>query len=811
MFRLIGLITLQVLLLWTPGFAQQESSETAGTPAEAVEPESIPANLIPDRALHTAALLRKASAEGDVKEELSVIQEAFSARKEQMDDLQKETLRRRDMEGPVSIIEEAAKEWTRMQERLDGWLSTLSSRADSLNLVLERIQSEEEVWDLTRKGASAGDFPPALKKQIRDTLKSINTVKKKVQSARDEVLSLQVSIGYAKARAEELVDDQRKEIAERRQGLFSRDSVPLWKIYDHLDGQGNLSAQIEETWHVNSRWIRRYVNEQQNKLIGYGLLLVLLSIALGILRRKVRIWSRQDKDLLPVLNMFQRPVAAAVVITILLYEFMNPAAPSGWVALSGFVLLLAVLRILPQLSLKTDRSWPYLLAVLFFLDQLVRLTPDGYLVNRLALLLLSLAGLGISVWFARHWEGITKLWERFIKLSARISAVLFGLGTIANLVGSVGLASLVVTGTLYAILAAILFLLAAVLLRAMVRVSMLLPAAQRFGIFSRRSQVTQRTLFRIITILAVAGWVISVLRGFTLLEPVLGLLNRLLEAQLSVGDFTLTFDSVLTFALVIWVSFKFSQLISFLLETDVLPSMKLARGVPETVTRLAHYAVIVIGVFIGISAAGFPLDKLTIIFGAFGVGIGFGLQTIVNNFVSGLILLFERPIQIGDKIQVSTMEGVVQTMGIRASTVRTYQGASVIVPNANLISAEVVNWTHRDEQRRVDIPVGVAYGTNPQEVIDLLLEVANSHPEVFDNPEPSALFSQFGESSLDFQLRAWTESDQFLRISSELRVAVSVALEQAGVEIPFPQRDLHLRSIDDSVSIPAARNPKKDS
>jgi small-conductance mechanosensitive channel len=135
----------------------------------------------------------------------------------------------------------------------------------------------------------------------------------------------------------------------------------------------------------------------------------------------------------------------------------------------------------------------------------------------------------------------------------------------------------------------------------------------------------------------------------------------------------------------------------------------------------------------------------------------------------------------------------------------------VIVPNAYLISAQVVNWTHGDDQRRVDIPVGVAYGTNPQDVIDLLVEVAQGHPDVFREPEPTALFSQFGESSLEFQLRAWTGQDRFLSVASELRIAVNRALKEAGIEIPFPQRDLHLRSVDGGVSFPSAKKPEKDS
>ena len=206
------------------------------------------------------------------------------------------------------------------------------------------------------------------------------------------------------------------------------------------------------------------------------------------------------------------------------------------------------------------------------------------------------------------------------------------------------------------------------------------------------------------------------------------------------------------------------------------------------------------------------MNRFAILAGAFGVGIGFGLQTVVNNFVSGLILLTERPIHVGDAIEGADMFGRVQRIGIRSCTIRTFQGAEVIVPNGDLVSRQVINWTRSDRRRRLEIPVGVAYGTDPNQVLGILVDVAKRHPEILDTPEAEALFRGFGDSSLDFELRAWTERfDRYLNIQSDLCVAVTEAFAQAGVTIPFPQRDLHVRSIDASVA-PAvsARLPGRD-
>jgi len=232
--------------------------------------------------------------------------------------------------------------------------------------------------------------------------------------------------------------------------------------------------------------------------------------------------------------------------------------------------------------------------------------------------------------------------------------------------------------------------------------------------------------------------------------------------------------------------------------------MELARGVPETISALATYVVLIIGFLVAAGAAGVDLTRITLLAGALGVGIGFGLQNIVNNFISGLILMFERPVQVGDTIDLEGssggLRGEVKRIGIRASVLRTFDGAEVIVPNGDLISGRVTNWTLSDRLRRVELPVGVKYGTDPKAVLEVLIEAAKKHEDVLDEPQPVALFVGFGDSSLDFLLRFWTaQFDRWLRVSSQVAVAVNDDLAAAGIEIPFPQRDLHLKSMEESV------------
>jgi potassium efflux system protein len=247
---------------------------------------------------------------------------------------------------------------------------------------------------------------------------------------------------------------------------------------------------------------------------------------------------------------------------------------------------------------------------------------------------------------------------------------------------------------------------------------------------------------------------------------------------------------------------------------EVLPDWvdrtSLDRGGREAVITLTGYVGITAAALVGISLAGFNLKNLAIIAGALSVGIGFGLQNIVNNFVSGIILLFERPIRTGDWIVAGDVQGYVRRISIRSTLIETFDRADVIVPNSVLISNNVTNWMLRDPWGRVTVPVGVAYGSDVDKVTEVLLSAAREHPlAMLDGKQvtpPLVLFMGFGDSSLNFELRFFIrEVDHRLTTLSDLNYAVEKKLRQVGIEIPFPQRDIHVRSIAPATGWPAER------
>jgi small-conductance mechanosensitive channel len=239
------------------------------------------------------------------------------------------------------------------------------------------------------------------------------------------------------------------------------------------------------------------------------------------------------------------------------------------------------------------------------------------------------------------------------------------------------------------------------------------------------------------------------------------------------------------------------------LSLRLLPRLRIERGLAYALSNIVFYILITLGLFISLEATGVDLSSVTVLFGALGVGVGFGLQAVVSNFVSGLILLLERPIQVGDHIEMGTLHGTVTRIRMRATEVLTNDNIAVIVPNNELTGQQVINWSRGGDTMRIRIPIGVAYGSDVKKVVEALMEAADNTKEMLKQPAPHVRLTGFGDSSLDFELLGWTRELLHRRglFISGVNYAIHDALKKHGIEIPFPQRDLHVRS---SIPLPVA-------
>jgi small-conductance mechanosensitive channel len=295
--------------------------------------------------------------------------------------------------------------------------------------------------------------------------------------------------------------------------------------------------------------------------------------------------------------------------------------------------------------------------------------------------------------------------------------------------------------------------------------------------------------------------------GFPALLLIIGLewgdISRLISTAVTgftIGSLKISLVQIAFAILVFAMLMTLTRFVQRTTERRVFSHMRMDIGVQNSLKTLIGYVGLVIAFLTGVSMLGLNLSNLAIIAGALSVGIGFGLQSIVNNFVSGLILLFERPIKVGDWVVTASGEGIVKKISVRSTEIETFDRSSVLVPNSELISSSVVNWTHKNKLGRVIVPVGVAYKEDPEAIVQLLMKAVKSADLVLANPEPAVIFTGFGESSLDFEVRAFIgDIHNSLKVRSNLRIKIFQIFREAGVEIPFPQRDLHIRDINGQV------------
>jgi small-conductance mechanosensitive channel len=317
-------------------------------------------------------------------------------------------------------------------------------------------------------------------------------------------------------------------------------------------------------------------------------------------------------------------------------------------------------------------------------------------------------------------------------------------------------------------------------------------------------------------VFALAAALLAVMAGAGLLASRVGTLvvgrlsidlNRLFnQPYFHIGNVAITPVLVIKVVVFLLLLRFFSQQVRTFMRKEILVHTSMDLGQQFAVARITGYVIFVVGMMVGLESIGVDLSSLVVLGGALGVGVGFGLQNIVSNFVAGLILLVERPIKLGDRVEVGGTNGDIVRIAGRSTWVRTNDNVVIIIPNSEFIANRVTNWTANDRQVRFAVPLGVSYGANPEEVREVLMKVALAHPDVLQNPPPEIRFVEFGDSSLNFELRVWTirqvQSPQ--KLVSDLYFMVFKAFGERGIEIPFPQRDLHLKTI--AMPIPVSSN-----
>jgi small-conductance mechanosensitive channel len=702
---------------------------------------------------------------------------------------------------PLETLGEFETRWQKLVNQLTASSRQLTDRATALESDLAQMSVTRTTWKATVELAGKSNAPPEVMQRINKVLQGIDASEEMLQKGRASVLTLQTRVAEQTQRANSALRSIRSAQSAAVTRLWSQDSPPIWSPEVRTAAAQSLGRDGQVSLGAQAALVREYLEREWTKLIYIALLFIAFVIVMLRVKRQVAHWTDKDRALDRSNRVLQLPFCTASLLAIVAARLILYDAPRGvWIMLG----MLALIPIVVVLRSLIDRHlFPLVnaLVVFYLIAQLRVLTAPIPALSRVILLLETVGGLIFLIWFvrARRRSGPRTTSNKTARIASSIAVAGFGATIVTNSLGYVALANYLSLGILSAAYFAVILYAAARILEGLVLFALRTRPLASLGMVQRHQTLLQGRMTRLIKVVAIVTWVLLSLNAFSLREAVVSRTVALFGADIGVRWFRISLGAVAACALTIWITLLLSRFLRFILQEEVYHRFQLARGPAYAVSTLVHYVVLLVGFYVAIAALGADMTKFAILAGAFGVGAGFGLQNIFNNFFSGLILLFERPVQVGDVIQVGDQTGVVRRIGIRASIIALDDKSQLIIPNGQLISEKVTNRTFSSLQKRMDLTIRTAYGEDPEQVIKLLVRTAAAHPHVLKTPPPVAVLKQFSEDALVFVLGFTTENvAQFPFVQSDVAVAVNAALREAGIEIPVPQRIVHLEQDDAS-------------
>ena len=686
-----------------------------------------------------------------------------------------------------------------VERQLHQWQAEQQAAARPVSADAATIVQRRKLWQETRKSIE-GDMVSALVQRIDSLLDAFAQAERAVSQPLTQLLALGRDATELQARVSHTAAAVRLRIDRIDRKLWQRDADNLFAAIAGADlgatlGTAALAGQLGGGSDFAEDLDRGARNVHTGVLV---LALLLLPVILTLSARAKKAFA-SDAGLERHRKALTRPVSAWLLLTLSTLITIHFFGPGTRLLLLQLLAWLPIMRLQPNHIRNLFGRSIYFSGAFILLDLLSQTIDSMSLLFRLVVLLNSVAMLVVWLWLLRRLLRV-RLWRshRLLRLLHKLLA--FGClalagATLANLIGNVTLAAMLTEATLDSAYIGLFLMAAGNVVRGWLRF-VFRPTTQRLRVGNVHTGKLLQVASQLFEVALFLAWLYGTLEAFRVLRPLRGWLDALFDFSLRFGSITMTVGGIALFCVSVFLSFWIAKTVRGVLAEDVLPRMTLPRGVANSASTMTYYVLLILGLLVALTAAGFEVSQVTLVLGALSLGIGFGLQTVVNNFVSGLILMFERPIQPGDTVEVSGTIGTIRDIGMRATTFTTFEGADVVVPNGMLLSEKLINWTLSTNTRRVDMAVGVAYGSDPAMVRDLLLQVAQGTERVALHPPPTVLFTGFGASSLDFSVRAWTGFDESVFVRSDLGVAVHAALKEAGIEIPFPQQDLHLKSIE---------------
>jgi small-conductance mechanosensitive channel len=676
-------------------------------------------------------------------------------------------------------------------DSLEKTTQSLTEAVNQTNIWKEEWLNERQRWKDFRSSISKNvprrTVEPTFTKANNTINRTLNLITEKLKS----LLALQQSTGEIQSGLYSLALEVDNILSAMRSEIWRKSDYSMFSSEYYSQLGAGLGDGLREGLSKVS-WPGRKFFQKQGWILVLQFFLS-LGLTLSILRN--RSFLKKDERWQFIAK---RPFAAGIFVGFFSLVAFYKTPPPTWRLTVYIIIIMALARLLDGFIEKVWRKRiVYALAVLLIATRMFQTLGVPLPLFRLYVFITATIGMFLCMWRAgessRHKAPLLYIW------TLRLGGLIFLGVVIAEIGGYSSLATHVLQSSLrttFAVLGSWMFMLIA---RSTLEWIIQSPPLRKIPFLQSKANVIVSRSALLTNVLIGAFSATLILVIWRVYDRPAEAIQGVFGFGFMVGSRKITLGLILTAAAFLYGSFLTSWGAQTLLMKEVFTKRELQVGVRISIARLIHYGFVFVGFLLALVALGVQLRDVTIIAGALGVGIGFGLQGIVNNFVSGLILLFERPVKVGDYIQLGEQWAEIKNIGLRATVVETLDRSEIVVPNSDLVSNQVTNWTLSHRIARIVVPVGVEYGSDVPLVMETLMECATASSKVMRLPKPQVLFVNFGESSLDFELRVWISNieDRF-SVKSQLHQEIDQRFRQAGIVIAFPQRDLHVRSIEDS-------------
>ena len=685
-------------------------------------------------------------------------------------------------DASLSRLNDIISIFERQLNSLEGWQQSL------LEVTKELSDYKIELYKhTTRLTLDQSEFETDFQKEYYETrhtplINQADSLNRVLETKLKEVLDLEYNITEEYAQLYGRTEQLKTYVARYWDNMMKREEI-IWTLDD------KPKTVISSSTHQFTDTVWRVV-DFFNVNRGRVVLLILVIIGCYFLLQYLRKQDLKRHEDHRHTAIYQNQLAASLLIGGLLFPVIFPPTTS---LMYDFALLASYIPFLYILNQDLDKKHFRNYAI-FFVFLLVLKIQDlfsgttGYVA-----IVTAVCGLGfLYILFIQPLRKHYQLRWKWVVIFTYILAGTIVIGLISILFGRVSLALVIINGSGETLALGLILLYFGNWFDQLFSYLSKADSIKSIALDKTRLSEFWTTWNNRVYLLLLLVFVVSFLKNFNLYTSAKDSIISFFTDERVMGELTYTYGGIALFLVVIYLASKLSSAIKFLSEGK---SYYKSQKETANMAVVIRFFLVTVGFLLALLVSGIPIDRITIILGALSVGIGFGLQNIVNNLISGIILIFERPIQTGDLVELQQYTGFVKDIGIRSSVIRTYEGAEVIVPNGHLVSQEVINWTLSSRDRRVEMRVGVAYGSDVKQVIEIITGVLQAHDKVISYPAPAVLLDGFGDSSVDFRCLIWTNDiDNWLKIKSELSTDIYNALNEANITIPFPQRDIHVVS-----------------